>query len=155
MPAERLVNKNQKRMVLACFKAEIPCRIISREMDIPLAKVLYWEKLFQKGNWTWAKESDPALLLRHRAFELFSQGFGYKRVATLLNLPQSRVKYWQLLFQNNLEEFFKGGAKRKRRFTKEEKIALIEKFSQGSLSKKQFSVQNGISVSALNQWLRS
>ena len=102
MPAERLVNKNQKRMVLACFKAEIPCRIISREMDIPLAKVLYWEKLFQKGNWTWAKESDPALLLRQRAFELFSQGFGYKRVATLLNLPQSRVKYWQLLFQANL-----------------------------------------------------
>lgn len=106
MPTERLVNKNQKQMVLACFKARIASRVISKELDIPLTKILHWEQLYQQGNRNWARESDKALVLRQQAYKLFSEGFGYKRVASKLQLPLSRVKYWHLLFVNNMDDFF-------------------------------------------------
>ena len=155
MPTERLVNKNQKQMVLACFKARIASRVISKELDIPLTKILHWEQLYQQGNRNWARESDKALVFRQQAYKLFSEGFGYKRVASKLQLPLSRVKYWHLLFVNNMDDFFQRGNKKRRGYSEEDKRILLEKFLKSSLSKKRFSVQNGISLSTLNRWLGS
>lgn len=150
----RLFTKTDKQIVLACFQANVPLRTISKKLDIPLSSIQQWYRQFQSCDRSWAKEDDKDRVLRQTALTLFGKGFGYKLVATKLNITQSRAKYWMHLYKSEQLSFFTEGRKRPKKYPLEKKLAILDRFAVSTGSKKKFCYTEGISVSTLNKWLK-
>lgn len=153
MTRQCLYTKTDKKIVLACFQANLALRAISEKLNIPYQTVLRWHRLFKDGNRSWAREDDADLILRQIAFQFFQNGKGYKSVAKELKVPVNRVKYWHIQFNGNNEQFFLSSRKRPRKYPEEKRIEVMDRFMVWTGSKKRFCSQEGLSVGTLNHWL--
>ena len=151
----RLFTKIDKRIVLACFVAKISNRTLSDRLDIPFDIIQEWFDKFEKGDTSWSTVDDRDLFLRQMAFRLFLEGHGYKSVATLLDVPTSRVKFWKLLFSGGNELFFSGNKRTPKQYSPEIRRSILERYRHWEGSKKSFCSQEGISVVTLNRWIQS
>ena len=154
MTTRRLFSKTEKQIVLACFRAGLALRAISEKLNIPFFTVQDWHQRYLKGDQHWAAEDDRNLVLRQTALALFQKGYGYKRVATELKVPQSRVKYWLLIYRHGQEEFFNQGRHNPKKYPDDRKRAILDRYAVSTESKKQFCFKESISVGTLNRWLR-
>lgn len=150
----RLFSKTDKQIVLACFRAGLALRAISNKLGIPFLTVSEWHERFLKGDRSWAAEDDLNLIRRQKAWNMFEQGCGYKRVATELGITQSCAKYWMRLCRVGKEQFFTQGSSYPKKYPEERKNEILNKYAITTESKKKFCLQEGISVSVLNKWLR-
>ena len=154
MPYRRLFTRADKQVVLACFKQNLSIALIGKKLQIPIPVLYKWHKLFLSGHTEWAKSDDKNLVLRLEAIKLFDEGCGYKKAAKLLNLPSSRTKYWLQLYYSGNREFFSQSRSYKRVYSAAEKFEILENFRKTKLSKKQFCLKSGFSISTLNRWLK-
>ena len=154
MSTRRLFSKTDKQIVLACFRAGLALRAISDKLDVPFQTISDWHERFLKGDRSWASTDDLNLILRQKAWNLFQQGCGYKRVASELGVTQSCAKYWMWSFQQNHIDFFTRGSLHPKKYSWKKKNEILNKFALTTESKKKFCMREGISVSALNNWLR-
>ena len=150
----RLFIKTDKQIVLACFRANVALRTISKKLDIPFQTILQWHKQFKSCDRSWATKDDKNRVLRQTALSLFEKGCGYKHVATQLNISQSRSKNWLRLYKSGQLKFFTEGRKRPKKYPLEKKLAILDRFAVSTGSKKKFCYTEGISVSTLNKWLK-
>lgn len=149
----KVYNRLEKQFVLACFRAGMGPRIVSERMKISYPEVQKWFTCYQNLDNDWAFVDDAAYTERQKAFELFQQGYGYKKVASELSVPVSRSKYWHLVYRHGQYDFFTKGSNRPKRYSDEKRREILNLFQSTSLSKKAFCHENGITVGTLNSWL--
>lgn len=149
----RIYTRQQKQVALACFRAGMGPRTVSERLEISYPEVHKWYESFKNLDNSWATVDDDAYTERQKAFELFQQGYGYKKVASELSVPVSRSKYWHLVYRHGQYEFFTKGLRRPKRYSDEKRAQLLKLFENTTQSKKAFCHENGITVGTLNSWL--
>lgn len=154
MSTHRLFSRTDKQIVLACFRAGLALRAISNKLGIPFLTICDWHERFCKGDRSWAVADDLNLILRQKAWTLFEQGSGYKRVATELGITQSCAKYWLRSYKQGRKQFFSQGSSNPKKYPLEKRAEILDKYAVTTESKKKFCIQEGISVGSLNRWLR-
>lgn len=142
-----------KQNALTLFRSGVSASFASKELGVPLYMINAWFHRFSENHTDWVQFDDEDFILRGKALALFEQGFGYKRVAKLLKLSTSRVKYWQQMYKFKRLEFFFEGQKPVKSYSNAFKKQMLESFKSSGLSKKAFCGQNKIAVSSLNSWL--
>lgn len=149
----RLYTRRDKQIALACFRAGLSPKLVADKLGFVFTTVQEWHSSFLKHRNDWAKFDDKDLQLRQAALELFEQGNGYKKVATQLQLPTSRVKYCLRQYKYQKEFFFTSGSNNFK-YSDEKRTAVLNAYAVSTLSKKVFCAQHKISVPTLNNWLR-
>ena len=142
-----------KQSALALFRANVSVGSASKKLNIPVSIVNSWFHLFRQNDVDWIFCNDKEYLLRQEALSLFQQGAGYKRVASQLNLPVSRVKYWYQKFKFNQLDFFELGQRIFKSYPKEFRSQILREFRNSKESKKSFCGKHHIAVATLNDWL--
>lgn len=149
----RLYTRQDKQIVLACFRAGLGPKSVANRLGFGYSTVHSWHEAYLNNDNTWAKFDDENYLLRQKALRLFKNGDGYKKVARILSQPVSRVKYWQLLYKREEIEFFHEGTRKPKQYDEDLKTAILNDFAITTDSKKAFCGKHKISVATLNKWL--
>ena len=154
MGTKSIYTKQEKQIVLACFRAGLSASAISTKLGFPIQTVKNWRALYLKRDNSWASFDDDEFRLRQEALMMFREGLGYKKVAAKLNMAPSKIKYWYLQYRHEQLAFFDGTKKASKHIPVEEKIKILNDYAITTLSKKAFCISNGISVATLNNWLK-
>lgn len=154
MSKQRLYTRQDKQIALACFRAGMGAQTVADRLGFGLPSVKMWLRLYQSHNNDWVRADDQDYELRKQALDYFKQGRGYKFIASALNIPVSRVKYWHLRYRHEQTGFFLEGSHAPKQYSKEMKTEILNRFAVSSESKKAFCGRYKISVGTLNNWLR-
>ena len=142
-----------KQEALTLFRANVGVKSASKKLNIPVFIVNSWFSRFLRNDTDWILRNDEDYLLRQEALALFQQGFGYKRVSSQLNIPVSRVKYWQQKFKFNELDFFALNQHVLKTYPKEFRAQIVREFQNSKESKKTFCGKHHLAVATLNNWL--
>lgn len=154
MSTIRVYSLSDKQRALECFASGMNARETYDRLHFSYVTLKNWYRLFRRNDVSWALSDDEQFVDRQIALELFKQGRGYKFVASHLDVPASRTKYWLHMFKNGRLGFFAEGSKRPKRYDSEFRKKVLQLFSESTESKKVFAHQMGISVGVLNIWLK-
>ena len=154
MGTKSIYTKQEKQIVLACFRTGLSATAVSTKLGFPTLTVKNWHTLYLKRDNSWVLFDDDDLKLRQEALMMFRQGLGYKKVAANLKMAQSKIKYWYLQYRHEQLAFFDGTKKASKHIPVEQKTKILNEYAITTLSKKAFCISNGISVATLNNWLK-
>ena len=109
MPTYSSLSRAQRLSILNSFKSGLGPDDLKANVNVEFKLLAAWYAQYQAGDFTWAGITDEDYKDRREAYMLFSQGVGYKKAARLLELNQTKVKYWLKVFRSGNTDFFKRG----------------------------------------------
>ena len=131
MPSFSSLSRTQRLSILNSFKSGLGPNDLKDNVNVEFKLLAAWYAQYQAGDFTWAGITDEDYEDRREAYMLFSQGVGYKKAARLLELNQTKVKYWLKVFRSGNTDFFKRGRYAPEKYSTELKKTIRDAVKSG------------------------
>ena len=150
MPTYSSLSRAQRLGILNSFKSGLGPDDLKNYVNVEFKLLEAWYAQYQAGDFTWAGITDEDYEDRR----VFSQGVGYKKAARLLELNQTKVKYWLKVFRSGNTDFFKRGRYAPEKYSPELKKTIREAVKSGKETKKSISERLHIPLCTISKWTR-
>ena len=154
MPSFSSLSRTQRLSILDSFKSGLDPNDLKANVNVEFKLLEAWYAQYQAGDFTWAGITDEDYKDRREAYMLFSQGVGYKKAARLLQLNQTKMKYWLKVFRSGNTDFFKRGRYAAEKYSPELKKTIREAVKSGKETKKSISERLHIPLCTISKWTR-